>query len=383
MKAIGHRALGGALSVAAGLLLQAPAMADLPAETLGVEKAISATTRVYVPDIAINNIQDGRLHVVDGDTGDYEGVIGSGFAGQVKLSNDTKEIYIATAYYSRGQRGVKTSIIEVWDAESLTFKYEIPISNKRAMALNYKWLLSVSSDSRWMFVQNSTPASSITVVDLQAKRALTEIDTPGCWGIYPVKSQPNRFGMLCGDGKVEMVTIASNGTASSRTVSEPLFDPDGDALFIQGEPVGDTYHFVSFTGNVVSINMSGAKATAAGKWSMVTDDQRAHGWRPGGYQPLALDPATGNMFVTMHEGGSEGSHKWPAKEIWGFNVNTGTRNATLPGHDSTALGLSRNGKKLYVINALKASLVLINLGAEAKEAGVVQIGTFPSQVEAN
>lgn len=371
------------MGVAGALLLQTPAQADLPVETLGVKKSISAKTRVYVPDIAINNIQDGKLHVVDGDSGEYQGVIGTGFTGQVKLSHDAKELYIATSYYSRGQRGTKTSIVEVWDAETLGFKYEIVISNKRAMALNYKWLLSLSSDGRWLFVQNATPATSVTVVDLKARRAAGEIDTPGCFGIYPVKSQPNRFGTLCGDGKVEMITVTAGGKAGARSVSDVLFDPDSDALFIQGEPTGDTYHFVSFTGNLVSIDMGSAKARAAGRWSLVTEAERGHGWRPGGYQPLALHAGSGKLFVTMHEGGGEGSHKLPAKEIWGFDLASKQKVVTLPGHDSTAVGTSSDGAKLYAINALKASLVIINLGAEPKEVGSFQIGTFPSQIEAN
>lgn len=383
MKAIGHRTWYGALGLACALLLQSPAQADLPVETLGVKKAVSAKLRVYVPDIAINNIQDGKLHVLDGETGEYQGVIGTGFTGQVKLSHDAREIYIATSYYSRGQRGVKTSIVEVWDALSLSFKHEIEISNKRAMALNYKWLTSLSSDGRWLFVQNATPATSVTVVDLKARRAVSEIDTPGCYGIYPVSSQPNRFGMLCGDGKVELVSVDAAGKAAARSVSDTLFDPDADALFIQGEPTGDTYHFVSFTGNVVSIDLSGAKAKAAGKWSLVTADERGRGWRPGGYQPLALHAGSGKMFVTMHEGGAEGSHKLPAKEIWGFDLRSKKKVATLPGHDSTAVSTSADGSKLFAINALKASLVIIDLGGQPKEVGSFQIGSFPSQIESN
>jgi methylamine dehydrogenase heavy chain len=383
MKAIKHRAWRGLLAVAIAGLIQSPAAADLPVETLTVEQAIKAKNRVYVPDIAINNIADGKLHVVDADSGAYQGVIGTGFTGQVKLSHDAKDIYIATSYYSRGQRGEKTSIVEVWDAEKLSFKYEIPISNKRAMALNYKWMLSLSSDGRWLFVQNATPATSVTVVDLKAKAVASEIDMPGCYAIYPVKSQPNRFGSLCGDGKVEMITLAADGSTASRSVSSVLFDPDADALFIQGEPTGDTYHFVSFTGNVVSIDMSGDKAAAAGKWSMVTAVERKKGWRPGGYQPLALDPASGRMFVTMHAGGKEGSHKLPAKEIWGFDISSKKRVMRMPGQDSTAVSTSADGSKLFAINALKASLVIVNLGKKPKILGSFPIGTFPSQIESN
>ena len=129
--------LGVALATL-GAVWSGGAAAQLPVEQLTNKPAITAKNRVYIPDIAIMHIADGKIHVVDGDTGNYEGVIGSGFIGQSKLSKDGKELYIATGYYDRGQRGNRADIVEVWDAEKLSFKYEIPISDKRAMALNYK-----------------------------------------------------------------------------------------------------------------------------------------------------------------------------------------------------------------------------------------------------
>lgn len=379
-----HAARKAALALAVAGLVHVPgAVAQLPVETLTSETAIKAKNRVYIPDIAINHIADGKLHVVDGDTGAYQGVIGTGFTGQTKLSHDGKDLYIATGYYSRGQRGERVDIVEVWDAEKLSFKYEIPISDKRAMALNYKWLLSLPAEGRWLFVQNATPATSITVVDLQAKQMVAEITTPGCWAAYPIQSDPNRFGMLCGDGTVQIVTVAADGTAASRSVSEPLFDPDDDALFMQGEPTGDTYHFVSFTGNVYSIDMSGEKAVAAGKWSLVSRAERKKGWRPGGYQPLALHRGTGRMYVAMHAGGGEGSHKSPAKEIWVYDVATRKRTARLEGHGATAIGTSSDGSKLYAIDAEKASLVIMQPGRKPRTLGTFPIGEFPSQIEVN
>jgi methylamine dehydrogenase heavy chain len=375
--------LGIALSALAILSAPAALRAQLPVEELANKPAITAKYRVYIPDIAINHIGDGKLHVVDGDTGNYEGVIGMGFTGQAKLSHDGKELYIATGYYDRGQRGNRADIVEVWDAEKLTFKHEIPISDKRAMALNYKWLLSLSSDGRWLIVQNATPATSVTVVDLQAKQAVAEIPMPGCWAIYPVKSQPNRFGSLCGDGTVQLVTLDEGGQMAARTSSDVLFDPDKDALFIQGEPTGDTYHFVSFTGNLVSIDMSGDKAVAAGKWSLVGKADRKQGWRPGGYQVLGLHEGTGRFYVTMHPAGGEGSHKAPAKEIWAFDLSTKKRVMRLPGHAATAIGTSSDGTKLYAIDAEKASIVIMDVRKKPKVKGVFQVGEFPSQIEVN
>jgi methylamine dehydrogenase heavy chain len=371
----------GATFAAAGAFWSGNAVAQLPVEQLTMKPAITAKNRVYIPDIAINHIADGKIHVVDGDTGDYQGVIGSGFTGQSKLSKDGKELYVATGYYDRGQRGNRTDIVEVWDAEKLTFKHEIPISDKRAMALNYKWLLSLSSDGRWLFVQNATPATSVTVIDLAKKEAVAEIPMPGCWAIYPIPSKPNQFGSLCGDGTAQIVTVADDGSASGRTVSDTLFDPDGDALFIQGEPTGDTYHFVSFTGNLVSIDFSGDKAAAAGKVSLVSASERKQGWRPGGYQPVAI--GGGKLYVAMHPAGGEGSHKTPAKEIWVFDTASKKRVAKLPGHGATAIATSSDGTKLYAIDAEKASLVITDVSKKPKVKATVQIGEFPSQIEVN
>ncbi len=151
------------------LALTATAWADLPNDTVGTVPAITAKHRIYIADIALNHIADGKLHVVDAQNGNYLGVIGTGFTGQFILSNDKREIIIATGYYSRGQRGERVDVVEVWDADTLSFKYEIAISEKRASALNYEGLLRLSADGRWLFVQNATPATSVTVVDMQAK----------------------------------------------------------------------------------------------------------------------------------------------------------------------------------------------------------------------
>lgn len=222
----------GAVALAGAVVLTAAAgarAAEFKPEEVTVAPAITAKNRVYVMDIAINHIADGKLHVVDGDSLGYLGVIGTGFIGQSILSRDGKEIYIATGYLSRGQRGERADIVEVWDADTLQFKYEIPISDKRAMALNYEGLLALSADGRWLFVQNSTPATSVTVVDMRERRMVGEIPMPGCWAIYPAQSNPSRFASLCGDGTIATVTLDASGKPASRANSAKAFDADADA----------------------------------------------------------------------------------------------------------------------------------------------------------
>jgi methylamine dehydrogenase heavy chain len=369
-------------AVALGIGLSAGALAELPTESVGVLPAITAKNRAYIGDVAINYIADGKLHVVDTDTGAYLGVVGSGFAGQYVLNPDTRELIIATGYLSRGQRGERTDLVEVWDADTLTFKHEIVIPPKRAMALNYEGLLRLSADKRWLYVQNATPATSVTVVDMQAKTVASEIAMPGCWGIYVPASRSDRFSSLCGDGTIATV-ILNDGKLGSRGASGKVFDPDKDAWFVQGEQDGDTYHFVSFLGNIAEVGIGGDTATLAGTWPLVTmAADKKKNWRPGGYQPLAVHAGTGRLYVTMHPNGAEGSHKNPAEQIWGFDLKSRKRIARLPGHSSIALEPSPDGKRLYAIDIMKTELVVFDLGAKPKVHSTTQIGMVPAQIEA-
>ena len=369
--------------VALGIAWSAGALAELPTETAGSVPAITAKNRAYIGDIAINYLADGKLHIVDTDTGKYLGVVGSGFAGQYTLNHAKRELFIATGYNSRGQRGERTDVVEAWDADALTFKYEVVIPPKRAQALNYEGLVRLSSDGRWFFVQNATPGTSVTVVDLQARKVASEIPTPGCFGVYVPASRSDRFSTLCGDGTVTTVVLNNEGQEASRAVSDKLFDPDKDAWFLQGEVDGDSCHFVSFLGNIATVNIGGDKPTLGEVWPLVkAAADKKQNWRPGGYQPLAVHSGTGRLYVTMHSKGAEGSHKNPAEQIWGFDLKTKRRVVRMPGHTAIALEPSPDGRRLYAIDGLKAELVVIELGAKPKVHTKVQIGANPAQIEA-
>jgi methylamine dehydrogenase heavy chain len=374
-------ALGGAVAVLAGTLSAGAAFAQLAPEEVTTVPAITAKNRIYVLDIAINHIADGKLHVVDGDKLAYLGVVGTGFAGQIIQSPDGKELIVATGYLSRGQRGDRADIVEVWDADTLTFKYEIPISDKRAMALNYEGLVRLSADGRWLFVQNATPATSVTVVDMQARETVGEVAMPGCWAVYPAASNPNRFAALCGDGTIATVTLDDSGNVASRGTTQKVFDPDEDAWFMSGEQEGDRYHFVSFQGRLITVDVAGDTATAEKPWSLVPAADRKKGWRPGGYQPIAVH--NGRLYVAMHPGGAEGSHKNPAAEVWAFDIAKKRRLARMPGRNAIALETSSDGSKLYALDALKAEVVVYDRLGPKPRIRSMQVGETSVQLVAN
>jgi len=337
-------------------------------ETLSVAKMPAPTPhRIYVSDIAINHIVDGRLHVIDGDALKYLGVVSTGFAGNATLSVDRQELYVATTYYSRLSHGERSDVVDIHDPQTLEHRGEIAIPSRHAQALPYKGLVRPSSDGRWLFVQNATPASSVTVVDLKARKFAFEVATPGCWIIIPSQTVGSRFSTLCGDGTLQTITLNDNGSFKSRSRSERFFQPDDDPVFVQSDHIGDRHFFVSFKGQVHAADLSAEQPRLEAPWSLVTAADARKAWRPSGYQLLAIHRKTNRMFVAMHMGGKEGSHKDPAKEIWVFDLTQAKRVARLPGHNAIALTVSQTDTpKLFAIDGVKMGLAVFDASAKPR-----------------
>ena len=246
-----------------GLLAAGAAQAQLAVETLKMEPLQPADAhRIYLSDPTITHLVDGRIHVIDGAGMRYLGMVGSGFAGSSTLSPDRKTLYVATTYLSRLQRGTRTDVVEAYDTGDLTLRYEIEIPAKHAQSLPVKALAAVIGDGRFLLVQNATPATSVTVVDLQERRVASELANPGCWGAIPWPSNPHRFTTVCGDGTLATFELGPDGKAAQEPmVSKPFFDPDKDPIFMHYELVGDELVMVSYHGAVYTVRRPGASST--------------------------------------------------------------------------------------------------------------------------
>ncbi len=360
IKAVKRRGAAGLVAALAAAVAQAAGNPppELPAETLTTVPTLAGKVneRVYVADVAIAHIADGRLRVFDARAGKLVGMINTGFAGNFALSNKGDEIYIATTYNSRGGRGERADVLEVWDADTLAFKFEVLLPPKRAQTLNYRGLVRTTANGRFAMVQNATPATSITVVDLQQKKVAGEIQTPGCWGTLPAAGHPTRFAMLCGDGKLATVTLDDNGQVADRQLSDKVFDADKDPWYHTAEQLGDRYWFASFQGTLTEVDVSGAAAVVKSSKTIVGAADAKQGWRPGGYQPLAVHPGGRWAVVAMHDKGREGSHKNPAKSLWVVDLSTGKKVASAPGLGTVSLTFSKSGKRLQALDGVTGAL---------------------------
>ena len=62
--------------------------------------------------------------------------------------------------------------------------------------------------------------------------------------------------------------------------------------------------------------------TLGESWSLLDKSGKDRGWRPGGYNLLAVNRANKRLYVGMHPNGAEGTHKTPAAEIWVYDLTT-------------------------------------------------------------
>ena len=352
--------------LAAGALWAAPAPQvknppkalppELPADVLTVSPGPASSERIYAMDLAINHLTDSRVRVLDARSGKFLGMISTGFLGNFTLSAKADEMYVVSTHHSRTTRGERVDVLEVHDTATLAFKYEVVLPTRRAQALNYRGLLRPTGNGRFVLVQNATPATSITVVDMQQRKVVSEIPTPGCYLVYPSATHGSRFSTVCGDGKVATVTLDDNGQVSDRQLSDKLFDADEDAWFQHAEQIGDRYWFLSFKGTLTELDLSGPVAVVKAKQMLAEGAGRPKGWRPGGYQIFAVHPSGQRVVLAMHDKGTEGSHKRPAKQLWMFDLTSGRRIASPPVHSTTSLTFSRNGQRLHTVNGETGAL---------------------------
>lgn len=330
---------------------------ELPPETLTTKATVADHgARVYVADVAISHISDGRLRVYDARNGALLGMVSTAYAGNFALSAQRDQLYVATTHLSRSTRGERTDVLEVHDTNTLAFQYEVVLPPKRAQALNYRGLVRPTANGRFVLVQNATPATSITVVDLANRKVAAEVPTPGCWGVLPAASHGSRFAMLCGDGTVATVTLDDAGQPVDRQVTAKLFDADADAWFHHAEQVGDRYWFLSFQGTVTTLDVGGAAAKVVGTQALPSAAEKKAGWRPGGYQNFAVDPSGRWLVAGVHPGGKEGSHKLPAAKLWVHDLQANRRVASLPGVAALSLTFSQNGQRLMALDGEKGAL---------------------------
>ena len=253
-----HRAkLVGALGLAACLCAPAPRVgADVAPEEVGQVARLPDTVSdhwLWVPDRLFRH-----SILLDGDSGKMLGAVDSGAQITPKAplwSRTRNEIYNIDTIYSRGHRGERHDYLVIYDSRTLEVKGEVEIPPKAADTGTGIALVGLIDGERFAVVLNQSPGASVSVVDVEARRMVAEIQTAGCAAVFP--AGPARFGMLCGDGTAITVHLKENGELDRIARSVPFFEVVADPITEKGVRDGSTWWFASFGGQLYEVDISG------------------------------------------------------------------------------------------------------------------------------
>lgn len=348
-----------ALSSSSAAVLAAPAAkapfsAALPDEVIPAVEKLPAQWPagwVLVHDFHFSSILDGRVMLVD--TGSVErpvrGMIRAAQFANMLASPSRGEILTSETFYSRLTQGERTDVVSIWDMATLLPKGEIVLpGGKRQQSVTYPQVFQFTNAERWALVANFTPAQSVSVLDLDARKVIAEIDLPGCAQLYPTGARG--FSSFCADGSLLSVKLGPDGQAVSSKVVENIHDIDNQPMF--GTPAwqGQTAWFVSYHGRIQGFDFSGDVGKALpGAFDLGTAEGAAPEWRPGGWQVIATDSA-GKLYVLMSPNGREGSHKDGGTEVWVADPAKKVRIARIALRGvATAIGLTKEAKPQLIV----------------------------------
>jgi methylamine dehydrogenase heavy chain len=313
----------GSVFVLTALLLAAAAIgrADLELEQTGQVMSLPQPPEshwVWVGDPVLR-----RSALLDLDSGKLLGSVGAGEGIPGPLFPRTRpELYMPQTHYSRGDHGERTDVLVVYDATQLLPIDEVILPPKRAIFGFDSGAAALSDDERFAALFNLTPATSMSIVNVETRTLVQELPTPGCSLVYA--AGPRRFASLCGNGALLLVTLDETGRVVDRTRSAPFFDPATDPVTEKAARWGDTWLFVSFEGYVHEVDLSAATPRFSAPWSLLSDAQREASWRIGGTKHLAVHQATGRLYSLVHQGGPD-THKDAGTELWVYDLVSRSR----------------------------------------------------------
>jgi methylamine dehydrogenase heavy chain len=359
------------LALAAEFTPEKPATSDLA--------SAGSSRRVWLHDFAATNYSKAVLY--DADAGRLLGTVDTGYEGmELELSAKGPRFFVAETFLSRAFRGKRTDVVTTFDSKTLLPTGEIEIPAKRLLGMPTSAHSALLDDERFLLVYNFSPKSSVSVVDLEKKRFAGELELAGCALVYPLG--PRRFASLCGDGGALEVTLDDAGKEKARKTHKQFFDPGVDPLIEKGVRAGKFWFFMSFAGDVYTLDDTGSELALGERWSLTNPAERKDGWLPGGLQPFALHAPTSRLFVLMHQGGP-GSHKDPGESVWVFDLPKQQRVQQIAlGEPATSIAVSGDAAPLlYSAFLVSRALQVYDAGKGERLRTIETAANWPALIQ--
>lgn len=338
-------------------------------ETASVETLDDHTGKgwFWVSGTRSPNFPDGRAFLVDSD-GESLGQLSTGhWYNQLNAADKRGELISTETYFSRGSRGKRTDVVVAYDPTTLSPIWEVEIPPKRANMLKSTGTTVLTDDQRFLLVLNYTPAQSVSVVDLDKRKFVTEIQTPGCSAVYPAGNRT--LYAICGNGGFLRLELDDDGNLANLSRTPKIFEPVKDFLSVAASRNGDIWYFVSLQNNVYGIRMTSEKIELVSKWPLVSDAERAENWRISGQHHTAIHKDSGKLYVIMHQGDLH-TFEEPGTHVWVFDANSGKKERSIEMLGlSLSIAVSQDMKpRLYSLD-FRVPFPLEHLGAALEQEG--------------
>ncbi|CAA0082246.1 Aralkylamine dehydrogenase heavy chain [BD1-7 clade bacterium] len=278
------------------------------------QRQIAAGANVFLNELSWDGAS--RIHVFGIDDFAYKGSMPGGLNTQMQVLRDGKTLYLVSSFAERIVYGQTESVVQIYDVSTLSRRDEFVVPNTVVRGIGMTQMLALSADKKLLYIQNATPATSVTVIDLAAKKRVTEIPAPGCFGIYPARDG-HRFSTACGTGVFKTFTVA--GDSYSVETSAPLFDVTKDPIYIHASRRANGELILTTFGGDIYLADDSGKVVRLIKTLSVSADIEGN-WAPGGYRISAYNGFYDTIFIPMHRDAKLGSHKYGSDEIWAYSL---------------------------------------------------------------
>ncbi|WP_339668504.1 amine dehydrogenase large subunit [Dasania marina] len=296
----------------------------LPIEEMGRVEQLPASYPedwVIVDESSFFNMFGGKIIILDIAEKTHakrmKGMMSKSMLGNFTQSKKRGEFYIIESFNERGARGKKFDVLVIYDKQTLNIKKEIIWPTDRLQSLPERYSMAVSKDEKLLYVSNFNPAASFTVVNLDTQEIVETIGTPGCVLTYPAGERS--VVSICSNGGLLSTVLDKKGKLKSRQRMDSFFDTDKTPVYEWPIFVAGKGYFPSFHGEMHVIDFSGDVVKYIEKWSLVTEQERAENWRPGGMALTDRDDE-GHLYIIMHPDGHEGSQTHGGPQVWVFDV---------------------------------------------------------------
>lgn len=285
-------------------------------------------TWFFAEDVNFSNMVDGKVVILDAAAGtrEYKGQLPAGSAASFAQSWKRHELYVAETIHELRVRGPRHDYLFVYDTETLNPIAQVELPAKRFQGMPFNSSMILIDDDRLALIYNFTPAASVTVVDLEQRKVLSEVQIPGCAMMFPIGSRG--FSTICGDARLTTIHLDENGVVASEAKTAPFIDIDNNAMFMMNAEYKGIRYFPTYLGDIQPIDFNSERPKLLKKWSLLTQQERQDGLRPGGWQLIAGDSA-GDLYVLVHSGGAEGTHKNPSATVYVYSAKDKKRVRTL------------------------------------------------------